>query len=47
MMPTDEMEEYCDSLSCLNNLQHFGLGRYGDPIDPSGFERVLSNMSAF
>ena len=47
MMPNDEMGEYCDSLSSLNNLQHFALGRYGDPIDPSGFERGLSNMSAF
>ena len=25
-----------DSLSCLHALEHFGLGRYGDPIDPSG-----------
>jgi hypothetical protein len=25
-----------DSLSCLHALEHFGLGRYGDSIDPSG-----------
>ena len=25
-----------DSLSCLHTLEHFGLGRYGDPIDPNG-----------
>lgn len=26
----------CDSLSCLHALEHFGLGRYGDPIDING-----------
>ena len=26
-----------DSLSCLHALEHFGLGRYGDPIDFDGF----------
>jgi hypothetical protein len=25
-----------DSLSCLHALEHFGLGRYGDPIDRNG-----------
>jgi len=28
--------DYCDSLSCLHALEHFGLGRYGDPIHYSG-----------
>jgi hypothetical protein len=28
--------EYCDSISCLHALEHFGLGRYGDPLDPNG-----------
>ena len=26
-----ELVDYCDSLSCLHALEHFGLGRYGDP----------------
>ena len=26
----------CDSLSCLHAIEHFGLGRYGDPINPQG-----------
>ena len=39
------MSEYCDSLSCLHALEHFGLGRYNDAIDPNGFERGLINMS--
>jgi len=36
---------YCDSLSCLHAIEHFGLGRYGDPIDPNGYERGIANMA--
>lgn len=36
---------YCDSLSCLHALEHFGLGRYGDPIDPLGYARGITNMA--
>ena len=39
------------SLSCLHVIEHIGLGRYGDPIDPQGakracneFKRVLKKM---
>jgi hypothetical protein len=46
MKPIEGLEGYCDSLSCLHALEHFGLGRYGDPIDPSGFERGLCNMAS-
>lgn len=46
MQPVAGMANYCDSLSCLHALEHFGLGRYGDPIDPKGFERGLANMAA-
>jgi SAM-dependent methyltransferase len=35
---------YCDSLSCLHALEHFGLGRYGDPINPLGYLLGLQNM---
>jgi len=41
----EELEGYCDSLSCLHALEHFGLGRYGDEIDPDGFERGFANMA--
>lgn len=37
---------YCDSVSCLHAIEHFGLGRYGDPIDAKGYERGLANMAA-
>jgi hypothetical protein len=40
-----ELNGYCDSLSCLHALEHFGLGRYGDPLDPEGFEKGLLNLS--
>ncbi|MGD7654097.1 MAG: DUF268 domain-containing protein [Verrucomicrobiales bacterium] len=33
-----------DSLSCLHTIEHFGLGRYGDPIDPSGHMKGLSQL---
>ncbi len=46
MQPVAGMTDYCDSLSCLHALEHFGLGRYGDPIDPKGFERGFANMAA-
>ena len=36
---------YCDSLSCLHALEHFGLGRYGDKLNPSGHLVGLKNLS--
>jgi hypothetical protein len=36
----------CDSLSCLHALEHFGLGRYGDKIDPDGYLIGLDNLTA-
>lgn len=36
--------ESCDSLSCLHVIEHFGLGRYGDPIDPDGYKLGIQNM---
>ena len=40
----DEMIESCDSLSCLHALEHFGLGRYGDPINYNGHITGLENL---
>jgi len=39
------IEDYCDSLSCLHALEHFGLGRYGDPVNPKGYESGIRNMA--
>jgi hypothetical protein len=33
-----------DSLSCLHAIEHFGLGRYGDQIDPLGYLKGFKNM---
>jgi len=34
-----------DSVSCLHALEHFGLGRYGDPIDPDGWRRGFDSLT--
>lgn len=33
-----------DSLSCLHAIEHFGLGRYGDPVDFDGHLKGLANL---
>ncbi len=35
---------YCDSVSCLHVLEHFGLGRYGDQIDFLGHLKGWKNI---
>lgn len=37
-------EAVADSVSCLHVVEHFGLGRYGDVIDPEGHVRGLQNL---
>jgi hypothetical protein len=32
------------SFSSLHAVEHFGLGRYGDPIDPLGFKRAIMEI---
>jgi len=39
-----ELTNYCDSLSCLHALEHFGLGRYGDKIDIEGHLAGINNF---
>jgi hypothetical protein len=38
--------EVADSISCLHALEHFGLGRYGDPLDPDGHIKGFINIAA-
>ncbi|MDE3088151.1 MAG: DUF268 domain-containing protein, partial [Chloroflexota bacterium] len=33
------------SLSCLHVIEHVGLGRYGDPLDPSGTRKALRELA--
>jgi hypothetical protein len=35
---------YTDSLSCLHTIEHIGLGRYGDRIDPHGYLIAYNNL---
>ncbi|CAN5895341.1 hypothetical protein BH11BAC4_BH11BAC4_01180 [soil metagenome] len=32
------------TLSCLHTIEHIGLGRYGDPINPEGFNEALMEL---
>jgi hypothetical protein len=44
--PGDDLRDITDSLSCLHALEHFGLGRYGDPIDPEGHLKGFATLAA-
>lgn len=37
--------EITDSISCLHAIEHFGLGRYGDPIDVEAHLKAIENFS--
>jgi SAM-dependent methyltransferase len=39
------MINYCDSISALHSIEHFGLGRYGDPIDYFGYLKAIDNIT--
>lgn len=45
MQPLASREEYCDSVSCLHAIEHFGLGRYGDPLVQDGYKSGIQNMA--
>ena len=44
MKVDNRLLSYCDSLSCLHALEHFGLGRYNDPIQFDGYLAGLDSM---
>ncbi|MFZ2038542.1 MAG: DUF268 domain-containing protein [Minisyncoccia bacterium] len=33
-----------ESISCMHTVEHIGLGRYGDPIDPDGDLKAISEL---
>jgi len=37
--------ECAESLSCLHTIEHFGLGRYGDELDPLGHLKGLDQIT--
>lgn len=44
MSPDSKLDQVTDSLSCLHAIEHFGLGRYGDPLDPNGHLKGFNNL---
>ena len=46
MQLSSDLIGYCDSISSLNAIEHFGLGRYGDPIDPYGHLKGIENITS-
>lgn len=32
------------SISCMHTIEHIGLGRYGDPIDPNGDIKAITEL---
>ena len=43
-IPSEFLFRY-ESVSCLHALEHMGLGRYGDPINPFGHYLALQNLA--
>lgn len=34
-----------ESLSCMHTIEHVGLGRYGDPLDPRGDVKAMNELN--
>lgn len=41
-----ELINYCDSISSLHAIEHFGLGRYNDTIDYFGYLKAIENITS-
>ncbi len=37
-------ESSIESLSCMHVIEHVGLGRYGDPLDPKGDQKAANEL---
>ena len=44
IMDSNNHLQVTDSLSCLHAIEHFGLGRYGDKLDPNGHIKGFNNI---
>lgn len=38
------LDSSVSSLSCMHTVEHVGLGRYGDPLDPNGDLKSISEL---
>ena len=36
--------ESLESISCMHTIEHIGLGRYGDPLDPQGDIKAINEL---
>lgn len=45
MCSSPNLFNICDSISSLHAIEHFGLGRYGDPVDINGHLKAIENIS--
>lgn len=46
MNAPEQFKACCDSLSCLHAIEHFGLGRYGDPVDLNGHVKGFRSLAS-
>jgi ubiquinone/menaquinone biosynthesis C-methylase UbiE len=37
-------DESIECISCMHTIEHIGLGRYGDPIDPDGDIKAINEI---
>ena len=37
-------DDSVQSISCMHTIEHIGLGRYGDPIDPCGDIKAINEL---
>lgn len=44
MKSENAKENITDSISCLHAIEHFGLGRYNEPLDPNGHKKAFENI---
>lgn len=42
--PSPDMNGIADCVSCLHTLEHIGLGRYGDVLNPDGWNHALRSL---
>ena len=45
VMGADVPKNVADSISCLHALEHFGLGRYGETVNPLGHRIGFKNLA--
>ena len=44
--PNQKYRNVADCVSCLHTLEHIGLGRYGDKLDPDGWRKGLASLAS-